>query len=295
MGHFPNLVGNASAFSVLSKYLDAHQYPNCILLRGPRGVGKFTAAKQFARIANCLGTLKLDCECPSCDRFRSHVSPHCHAYPNKVNKAVLRGLQTALKAYAPEGHRFVILRCEHLDPGVQDMFLKILEEPADDTSFLLTSAISLPKQPVVSRSVTVQFSPCSESELVDFVSRNPSVIKMFREFTDAECEILLAVAGGSPGSLFGLMADPVIRTKMNLVKSFFDRVCRPEFFRQMSGIEENSFSRMIRLLAMGKLTGSKLVNVTMSEAQWIVEELSKRSICPMKWRLSKIYMQLRSA
>lgn len=295
MGHFGNLVGNSSAFGQLASFIDGGNYPNCILLRGPRGVGKFTSALQFARVANCLGTRKLDCSCLPCEKFKIRVSPNCLSYPQKVSKEILRDLHYKLTVVSAAGQRFVVMRCEHLDLATQDMFLKTIEEPSERTSFLITSSTYLPKRPIVSRSVVVQFGPCQESDLVDYVGRNPAVAKMFHEYTNAECEVILVLAGGSPGALFGLMSDPVIRTKIGLLRAFFDRVSRPEFFRQLSGVDEGSFARMVRILAMSVMQGSKVIKVSLSEAQWINESLTRKSVCPLKWRLVNVYMQLREA
>lgn len=294
MSHFANLVGNASAFAQLSNLIDRKLFPNSVMLRGPRGVGKFTAALQFARLANCEGTKTLRCTCESCRKFESRVSPNCLSYPTKVSKNVLRDLQQRIGTRISGGHRFILLRVENIDITTQDMFLKVLEEPTDRTSFIITSAMSLPKRPIVSRSVTVQFSPCSQDDLVAFCIGNPQALRMFKEFTDSESEMLLILSGGSPGSLFGLMSDAIIRTKLGLLRLFFDRVSRPEFFRQLAGVDDNSMGRCVRLVATSVLQGHKGLSVTKTEADHIITELSKRSVCPLKWRLTQLYMELRA-
>ena len=86
---FANLVGNQAAYLQLSTLVENGSFPNSMMLRGPRGVGKFTAANQFARFANCTGSRTVDCRCESCQRFALRVSPNCLAYPTKVSKATI--------------------------------------------------------------------------------------------------------------------------------------------------------------------------------------------------------------
>ena len=293
MTYFPEIMGNAVALSLLSQLIEQNNFPSSIMLRGPVGVGKFTVAEKLARLANCVGDRTPKCGCPSCSRFRAYVSPNCISYPRAVDKVVLRELQGRLGMRVAAGTRFVILRAENMDLCTQDMFLKILEEPVENASFIITSSTSLPKRPVISRSVVIQFSPCTQDEVGEFLVQNPFALTLFQTFDGFECSLLFALAGGSPGVLLKLMRDLVIRTKLGLVKLFFSKEIHPEFIHQLFTVPPTELAEMLLTVAYSSLYAQKELGIPKITASKVIKGLEVKSACPLRYRIAKLYMELR--
>ncbi len=83
---FENLLGQDEALRALKSDAEADRLPPAILLSGPPGSGKLTAALELARVLSCAKGEALggrassawaawNCPCPSCTRHRSLVHP----------------------------------------------------------------------------------------------------------------------------------------------------------------------------------------------------------------------------
>jgi len=288
---FSFLYGNKKAFKQLALFIGRTELPNSIILRGPEGVGKFTACLELVRRVNCTGDREHACRCESCLKLLRGISPNRLAFSGKITHAELRELQAKLGMRVGVGHRFVVLRAENLERSAQDMFLKTIEEPAEKTTFLITSSRANLNRTVISRSFSINFTSCTSEELADFVMGDKMALKLFSGFAKEDATMLLVLAAGSPGVLVRLLSDPTVKVKLAQVRAFFSGIVKPEFFRQIEGLGEEDLAWMVRSMAMARLQGLDVVKVSESWAKVLVDRLVPKKFYPVKWRIMSLYME----
>ncbi len=173
---------------VLTALLKNRQIPQALLFAGIDGIGKSVAASLFAKAANCeippeiqTDTQALESwscgECRTCRKIDSNNHPDILTIDPKKNQIhieTIRSLITTLgfTPYSAE-HRFILIRsAEKMTPAAGNALLKILEEPPNQTHFLLTAAkVSDLLPTILSRCQIIRFQPWPdnviESHLID--------------------------------------------------------------------------------------------------------------------------------
>lgn len=233
------ILGQDSAIEVLRSALRSGRLHHASIFSGPRGVGKFTCAVEFARIlldpdagANLTGRIEADPHSRTSRLIDADAHPDLHIVrkelalfsdnpelrrkklaniPVDVLREHVIGGKTGdnriheAPAYrtATQGHGkvFIIDEAELIDETGQNALLKTLEEPPADTYLILVTA--RPERlaaTIRSRCQHVRFGTLGESALRGWFQRSgPDVDADERAWIEAFCE-------GSPG-LAQLAAD----------------------------------------------------------------------------------------
>ena len=119
----------------------AHAYMFC----GPRGVGKTTCARIFAKAINCLNPQGGEAcnECESCRSFNEGRSLNVHELDAASNNSVddIRNLIEQVRIIPQQGRYsvFVIDEVHMLSAAAFNAFLKTLEEPPKHAIFILAT------------------------------------------------------------------------------------------------------------------------------------------------------------
>ena len=117
----------------------AHAYLFC----GPRGVGKTTCARIFAKAINCLNPNGSEAcnECESCRSFNEGRSLNIHELDAASNNSVedIRTLIEQVRIIPQVGRYsvFIIDEVHMLSAAAFNAFLKTLEEPHENAIFIL--------------------------------------------------------------------------------------------------------------------------------------------------------------
>ncbi len=88
---FDTVVGQSSITTTLKNAISSHHIAQAYLFCGPRGVGKTTVARIFAKTINCEnpGENLVPCdECESCKAFNHHRSTNIHELDAASNNSV---------------------------------------------------------------------------------------------------------------------------------------------------------------------------------------------------------------
>ena len=142
---FASVVGQSHITSTLKNAIERGQLAHAYLFCGPRGVGKTTCARIFAKAINCLtpnGAEACD-QCDSCRSFNENRSLNIHELDAASNNSVddIRNLIEQVRVLPQIGRYsvFIIDEVHMLSLPAFNAFLKTLEEPPQHAIFILAT------------------------------------------------------------------------------------------------------------------------------------------------------------
>ena len=142
---FASVVGQRHITSTLKNAVERGQLAHAYLFCGPRGVGKTTCARIFAKTINCQNPQGGEAcnECESCRSFNEGRSLNVHELDAASNNSVddIRNLIEQVRIIPQQGSYsvFVIDEVHMLSAAAFNAFLKTLEEPPRHAIFILAT------------------------------------------------------------------------------------------------------------------------------------------------------------
>lgn len=143
--NFVSVVGQSHITSTLKNAIARNHLAHAYLFCGPRGVGKTTCARIFAKAINCLSTVEDEAcnECESCRSFNEGRSFNIHELDAASNNSVddIRSLTDQVRIPPQIGKYsvYIIDEVHMLSSAAFNAFLKTLEEPPAHAIFILAT------------------------------------------------------------------------------------------------------------------------------------------------------------
>ena len=201
---FRSVVGQKSLTTTLKNAIQSNKLAHAYLFCGPRGVGKTSCARIFAKTINCLNPTA-DCEacnaCESCRAFNEQRSYNIHELDAASNNSVddIRTLIDQVRIPPPIGKYkvFIIDEVHMLTTAAFNAFLKTLEEPPHHALFILATTEKHKVLPtILSRCQIYDFSRISIADMVEHLQYVSS-----QEGVTAEPEALNVIAQKADGGM----------------------------------------------------------------------------------------------
>ncbi len=171
---FESLIGQDNIATTLKNSVVKKQLAHAYLFCGPRGVGKTSAARIFAKTINCSnpGEQMEPCgQCESCISFANNRSYSIHELDAASNNSVedIRQLNELVRIPPQIGKYsvYIIDEVHMLSQSAFNAFLKTLEEPPAHAIFILATTEKHKILPtILSRCQTYDFNRISVEDIV---------------------------------------------------------------------------------------------------------------------------------
>ena len=201
---FESVVGQRALTTTLKNAIATQKLAHAYLFCGPRGVGKTTCARIFAKTINCMSPTadgEACNQCESCVAFNEQRSYNIHELDAASNNSVddIRQLveQVRIPPQIGKYKVYIIDEVHMLSASAFNAFLKTLEEPPRHAIFILATTEKHKILPtILSRCQIYDFNRISVEDTVNHLSYVAS-----KEGISAEPEALNVIAMKADGGM----------------------------------------------------------------------------------------------
>ncbi|MBF8437967.1 DNA polymerase III subunit gamma/tau [Halanaerobiaceae bacterium Z-7014] len=251
--NFSDLVGQEQVVQTLKNSIEFERISHAYLFAGPRGTGKTSTAKVYARALNCLEEERIEpCgQCENCKRIDNDQSMDLIEIDAASNRGIeaIRELREKVKFYPGEGRYkiYIIDEVHMLTNQAFNALLKTLEEPPDKVIFILATTEPHKVIPtILSRCQRFDFSLLTQQEIA---SRLEYICQ--EENIQYEREALNLIAYSSSGG----MRDAI--SLLDQAISYSGKDISLEQIEEMLGrVKVKTLSRFVNYLAENDTAGA---------------------------------------
>jgi len=254
---FSAVVGQETITVTLRNAIKTNKIGHAYLFCGPRGVGKTTCARIFAKTINC-SNISPEAEacnkCDSCVTFNEMRAFNIHELDAASNNSVddIRSLNERVRIMPQTGKYsiFIIDEVHMLSASAFNAFLKTLEEPPSHAIFILATTEKHKIIPtILSRCQIFDFNRIQVHDIVAYLEKIAG-----QEGVEYELDALNIIA---------LKADGAMRDALSIfdqMVSYSDKkITYQDVIRSLNVLDYDYYFRITDMFLEGNMSGSLLV------------------------------------
>ena len=269
---FDDVVGQTHVTKTLRNAISKGKQSHAYIFSGPRGTGKTSIAKVFAKAINCLNSDDGETcnECAICKGITQGTNSDVIEIDAASNNGVdeIRNIRDKVK-YAPSESKYkvyIIDEVHMLTTGAFNALLKTLEEPPSHAIFILatTEPHKIPPT-IISRAQRFDFKAISMDQIVDrlkFVAESQSL-----EYDTAALEFIAKTSEGGMRDALSIMDQAIafgderltLQDALNVTGSVDEAALNDLFKDVVEGNVKEAFGRYHHFISEGKEV-NRLIN-----------------------------------
>ncbi|MEG1616376.1 MAG: DNA polymerase III subunit gamma/tau [Bacteroidales bacterium] len=255
---FQSVVGQKALTQTLKNAINSNKLAHAYLFCGPRGVGKTSCARIFAKTINCLtptASGEACNECESCKAFNEQRSYNIHELDAASNNSVddIRDLiaQVQIPPQIGKYKVFIIDEVHMLSAAAFNAFLKTLEEPPHHAIFILATTEKHKLLPtILSRCQIYDFNRISPRDTVEHlmyvasqegITVDPQALGIIAQKADGGMRDALSIFDQVVSFTGGNLTYQAVIDNLNVLDYEY-------YFRVVDAFLENSVSKALLIL-----------------------------------------------
>ena len=268
------LLGKESAIDSVSAAVKSGRLSHALVLTGAKGIGKSLFADHICKMLFCDMQNKPCSACPACLKLDKGIHPDVFKiYPAGKSEtigvkeiAVIKN-NLYIKPNDADKKIFIIYSAERMNRFAQNSILKMIEEPPEDSFFILTCQNSQALLPTVRSRVTeISLAPASLKET------QAELLKRMPEISSDAAERAARLSGGNIGMALEIAEGKELSELYDSVDSIANAIVDKD--------------RALLCLALGKFSKKKEAALRLAELLMLVFRDVLSSLAGAEDRLS---------
>jgi len=278
---FDEVAGQQHIVQTLKNALATGKIAHAYLFAGPRGTGKTSMAKLFAKALNCEEGIGCQCnECKNCKAINDGGHPDVLELDAASNNGVdqIRELIERVKYGTILGKTkvYIIDEVHMLSPGAFNALLKTLEEPPEHVVFILATTEPHKILPtILSRCQRYDFTKLTDSEIKERIR-----VVLQREgiaFNEEAVDLIVSLADGGMRDALSILDQVLAYSGTNLniedILSMFALESKEEKIKLLTAIANHDVGNVLEKLNLYITKGTDVKRLTSDLLDILKDEL----------------------